>query len=393
MKLSRLLGERLDDIRDQNLYRRLRTVESEQGPWIELGGRLTLNLCSNNYLGLASHPRLKEAAVEAAREYGCGSGASRLICGTMSLHEALEGRLAAFKGAPAALVFNSGYMANLGIVTALMGKGDHVFSDELNHASLIDACRLSQAEVHVFRHNDVAALEAQLTALGSNPKGRQLIVVDTVFSMDGDIAPLPHILELSKQYDAHLMVDEAHSTGALGPGGRGAVAHFGLEGQVPIVMGTFSKALGGFGGYVVGPLELREYLINTSRGFIFTTALPPPVLASAAAAVDLLEEQPSLVTALQDNAHYLRSELQRIGYDTGASQSQIIPIIVGDAARTCEMSDLLLEEGVLATAIRPPTVADGTSRIRVSVIASHTKGDLSFAVAVFEKVGRHLGIL
>jgi predicted pyridoxal phosphate-dependent acyltransferase len=393
-QLNCLLREHLESLRERNLYRHLRTVQGEQDPWVELDGRRVLNLCSNNYLGLASHPRLKEAAAQAAYTYGCGSGASRLICGTMALHETLEHRIAKFKGADAALVYNSGYMANLGVIPPLVGKQDVVFSDELNHASVIDGCRLSRAMVRVFPHGDVDALERQLRELVADGKeGRRLIVVDGVFSMDGDIAPLPGIVEVARRYEAMLMVDEAHATGVLGPGGRGTVAHFGLEGHVPIVMGTLSKALGCLGAYVVGSQELREYLINTSRSFIFTTALPPPVLASAIAALDILEEQPSLVTTLQRNADYLRQGLEKLGYDTLTSQTQIMPVVIGDAARTCEMSGLLLQEGVLATAIRPPTVPEGTSRIRVSVIATHTWDDLDFALAAFEKAGRSLGIV
>ena len=387
------LRDRLEAIKERNLYRQLRTIQSEQGSWIEIDAKQVLNLCSNNYLGLASHPKLKEAAAQAAYTYGCGSGASRLICGTMALHETLEHHIAKFKGVEAALVYNSGYAANLGIIPSLVGNGDAVFSDELNHASLIDGCRLSRAAVSVFPHKDIDALEKQLQrATNHGNKSRRLIVIDTVFSMDGDIAPLPEIVELAKKYDAMLMVDEAHATGALGPGGKGAVAHFGLDGQVPIVMGTFSKAFGGFGAYVAGSQVLRDYLINTSRSLIFTTALPPTVLGSAIAAVKILQEQPSLVTTLQENARYLRQGLQQIGFDTGPSQTQIIPVILGDAARTLRMSELLLRHRVLATAIRPPSVPEGTSRIRVSVTAAHTHHDLDFALLAFEKAGRTLGI-
>ncbi|MBI2917846.1 MAG: 8-amino-7-oxononanoate synthase [Chloroflexi bacterium] len=388
------LRDSLDSLKQRDLYRRLKTITSEQGPWVELEGKRVLNLCSNNYLGLAAHPKVKEAAAQAAYEYGCGSGASRLICGNLYLHEALEQRLAAFKGTEAVLAYSTGYMANLGIISALVGRGDTVLSDELNHASIVDGCRLSRAEVRVYPHNDLGALEAQLHAtVAARPDFRRLIVVDAVFGMDGGLAPLPELVELAGRYDAMLMVDEAHATGCVGPGGRGLVAHFCLEGQVPVIMGTLGKALGSFGAFAAGSRLLREYLVNLSRSLIFTTGLPPSVPAGALAALDILEADPSLVATLQDNAAYLRHGLQRLGYDTLASQTQIMPIVIGDARRTVEMSRLLLESGVLATAIRPPTVPEGTSRIRVTVMANHTRQDLDFALAAFEKAGRKLGLI
>jgi 8-amino-7-oxononanoate synthase len=388
------IHRRLEGLREQHLYRRLRAVQGEQGSWVTLEGRPILNLCSNNYLGLTTHPQVKEAAARAARQWGCGSGASRLICGNLYLHEVLEQRLADFKRTEAALLYNNGYMANLGLISSLVGPGDFVFSDELNHASIVDGCRLSRAQVVVFKHNDLRELEEKLHhAIQTLPGGRRLIVVDGVFSMDGDLAPLPELVELAEKYESLLMVDEAHATGAIGPGGRGVVAHFGLEKRVPIIMGTLGKALGCFGAFAAGSQELREFLINTSRSFIFTTALPPTVIASVLAALDVLEADPSLVAKLQDNARYLREQLRKLGYNTLNSQTQIIPIVIGDAARTLELSQLLLEEGILATAIRPPTVPEGTCRIRVTVMATHTREDLDFALQVFETAGRRLGLL
>jgi 8-amino-7-oxononanoate synthase len=384
----------LENLKEKNLYRNLRTLESAQGPWVTLEGRQVLNLCSNNYLGLSSHPRVKEAAAESIREWGCGSGASRLICGNLSLHELLESRLAAFKGAEAALLYNSGYIANGGTISALVGREDFIFSDELNHASIIDGCRLSQGRVIVFPHNDLKALEEKLRwVLSSMPSARRLIVVDGVFSMDGDLAPLPDLVNLAEMYECLLMVDEAHATGVLGPGGKGVAAHFGVEKRIPIVMGTLSKALGCFGGFVAGSSDLVSFLINTSRSLIYTTALPPVVVATGLAALDVLDGDPSLPTKVQENGRYLRTRLNRLGYNTLTSETQIIPVVIGDAFRTLEMSRLLFKEGVFATPIRPPTVAEGTCRIRITVMATHTREDLDFAVMAFEKAGYSLGII
>jgi 8-amino-7-oxononanoate synthase len=388
------LQQHLENLKDKNLYRRLRTLESAQGPWVTLEGRQVLNLCSNNYLGLSSHPRVIEAAAEAIQQWGCGSGASRLICGNLSLHEVLENRLAAFKGTEAALLYSSGYTANGGIISALVGREDFVFSDELNHASIIDGCRLSQARVMVFPHNGMEALEDKLArAVSSNHSAKRLIVVDGVFSMDGDLAPLPDLVNLAERYESMLMVDEAHATGVLGPGSRGAAAHFGVEKRIPILMGTLSKALGCFGGFVAGSRELVSFLINTSRSLIYTTALPPVVVATGLAALDVLNSDPSLPVKVQENGQYLRSQLNRLGYNTLNSKTQIIPIVIGDASRTLEMSRLLLKEGVFATPIRPPTVPEGTCRIRITVMATHTRKDLDFAVGAFERAGHTLGVI
>src|SRR3990172_3475789 len=394
---SRVRGmfrERLDDIKGRGLYRCLRTVESAQGPWVKLEGRRVLNLCSNNYLGLAGHPAVIEAGARAMAEWGCGSGASRSICGNMAVHELLERRIAALKGTESALLYTSGYTANLGIISALVGKEDYVFSDELNHASLIDGCRLSQAKVTVFPHSDLDQLEQALRRTCERfPGGRRLIVVDGVFSMDGDLAPVTEITGLAEKFDSLLTVDEAHATGVLGPGGRGLVASLGLEKRVPVLMGTLSKALGSFGGFAAGNRELTEFLVNTSRSFIFTTGLPPASAACALAALDVLEQDTSLPFKVQENGAFLRQRLNTIGFNTLKSQTQIIPVVVGEAAGAVGMSQLLLERGVLATAIRPPTVPQGTSRIRATVMATHTRADLELAASAFEEAGRKVGII
>jgi 8-amino-7-oxononanoate synthase len=392
--MPEIFKQHLDQLKEKGHYRSLRVIHGEQGPWIELEGKQVLNLSSNNYLGMASHRKLKEASARAARSYGCGSGASRLICGTLELHEILENRLAQFMKTEAALVFNSGYAANVGIISSVVGKGDVIFSDEFNHASIVDGCRLSRAEVVIFPHNDMTALEEQISSsFRQDPRRRRLVVVDGVFSVDGDLAPLPELVRLANTYDALLMVDEAHATGTVGPGGRGALAHFGVEGKVHIIMGTLGKALGGFGAFAAGSRELIDYLINTSRSLIFSTALPPSVLASTLAALDVLEENPSLVAKVQENADYMRERLKALGYDVLSSHTPILPVMVGEAALSTEFSRLLLKEGVLAVALRPPTVSEGTSRIRVTVIATHTREDLAFSADVFEKVGQRLGII
>ncbi len=392
--MSRIFKQYLEGLKEKGLYRSLRVIHGEQGPWVELEGKRVLNLSSNNYLGMASHPRLKKASAHAVHDYGCGSGASRLICGTLELHEALEKRLATFMNTEAALLFNSGYAANVGIISSIVGKGDVVFSDELNHASIVDGCRLSRAEVVIFPHNDMNTLEEKISSsFRQDPDRRRLIVIDGVFSVDGDLAPLPDLVRLADTYDAVLMVDEAHATGTVGPGGRGALAHFGMEGKVHIIMGTLGKALGGFGAFAAGSRELINYLINTSRSLIYSTALPPSVLSSTMAALDVLEETPSLVEKVQENAGYMRERLTALGYDVLSSHTPILPVMIGEADLSTEFSGLLLKEGVLAVALRPPTVPEGTSRIRVTVMATHTREDLAFSVGVFEKVGRRLGII
>ena len=370
---------RLQEIRDRGLYRRLRCVSGPQGPRVLLDGRPVLLLCSNNYLGLADHPRVREAAAEAAMRYGAGSGASRLVSGNMTIHRRLEEQLTEFKQAETCLLFGSGFLANAGVVSALAREGDVVFSDALNHASIIDGCRLSRAETFVYDHCDMDHLEWGLR----EAEGRgSLIVTDGVFSMDGDVAPLPEIVELAQRYDARVMVDEAHGTGCVGPGGRGLVAACGLEDEVDVIVGTLGKALGSYGAYVLCDQQLAKYLINTARTLIFSTALPPPAVAAAMAALDLLREQPRRVEKLQRNARVLREALGESGMPIETGDTPIVPLIVGDAGAAVAASERALERGIFAQAIRPPTVAPGTSRLRLTVMASHTKSELRDAARV-----------
>jgi 8-amino-7-oxononanoate synthase len=376
--LSNDIEERLAEIKNRGLYRRLRSVSGPQGPRVLLDGKPVLLLCSNNYLGLADHPRVREAAAEAAMRYGAGSGASRLVSGNMTIHRRLEEQLAAFKHAEACLLFGSGYLANAGVVSALAREGDVVFSDELNHASIIDGCRLSKAETFVYDHGDTEHLEWGLR----QAEGRgSLIVTDGVFSMDGDVAPLERIVELGQRYDARVMVDEAHGTGAIGPEGRGSVAAAGLEDEVDVIVGTLGKALGSYGAYVCCDKPMAKYLINTARTLIFSTALPPPSVAAAMAALGLLREQPRRVEKLQRNAKVMRDALAAEGL-TVAGTTQIVPLVVGDATATVGASERALERGVFAQAIRPPTVPAGTSRLRLALMASHTKSELREAAKV-----------
>ena len=388
------MHSRLDALKRRHLLRQVETVDSGQGPWVVVKGRQLLNLSSNNYLGLATHPEVYAACVEAAQEYGCGAGASRLISGTLPLHETLQKRLAGFKGTQTALLYTSGYAANLAVIPALARSGDAVFGDELNHASIIDGCRLSGASYSTYPHRDVNALESALQHLDRQGyKGRRLVVTDTVFSMDGDLAPLPELVSVCEKYDALLMVDEAHATGCVGPGGRGVVAHYGFEERVPVAMSTLSKALGSFGAFVAGDETLHDYLVNVSRGFMFTTALPPPVVAASIAALDVLEREPHMVTRLQENGDYLRQALQGLGFNTMSSETQIVPVLVGDAAKALELARRLREAGVFVVAIRPPTVPPGASRIRASVMATHTREDLDFAIDAFHTVRCDMGIV
>jgi glycine C-acetyltransferase/8-amino-7-oxononanoate synthase len=373
------LQERLDELKELGLHRRLRMISGPQGPRVVLDGKPVLLLCSNNYLGLADHPRVREAAADAAMRWGVGAGASRLVCGNMTLHHRLEERLAEFKGTEAALLFGSGYLANVGVVQALAGKHRVVFSDALNHASIVDGCRLAGAETFVYDHGDVDHLEWGLR----QAEGRgALIATDGVFSMDGDVAPLQEIVELARRHGCRVMVDEAHGTGAFGPDGRGAVAEAGLEGEVDVIVGTLGKALGSYGAFVCCEQVTAQYLVNTARTLIFSTALPPMAVAAAQAALELLVEQPRRVERLQDNADVLRDELVREGFDVSGSSTQIIPLIVGDAATAVRVAEQALEMGVFASAIRPPTVPDGTSRLRLAVMASHSRQELRDAARV-----------
>jgi 8-amino-7-oxononanoate synthase len=377
--VSSEIEDRLAEIRNRGLYRRMRCVSGPQGPRVLLDGKPVLLLCSNNYLGLADHPRVREAAAEAAMRYGAGSGASRLVSGNMTIHRRLEEQLAGFEGSDACLLFGSGYLANAGVVAALAREGDVVFSDALNHASIIDGCRLARAETFVYRHLDTDHLEWGLR----HAEGRgSLIVTDGVFSMDGDVAPLPEIVELGHRYDARVMVDEAHGTGVLGPGGRGAVAAAELEDEVDLIVGTLGKALGSYGAYVCCDQQMAKYLINTARTLIFSTALPPPAVAAAIAALELLREQPRRVEKLQRNGAVLREALGESGMPVPAGDTPIVPLIVGDATDAVRASERALGRGVFAQAIRPPTVPAGSSRLRLAVMASHTKSELREAAGV-----------
>ncbi len=403
------ITEKLDRLKASGLYRTLRTIEGAQGPRVKIDGKEVILLCSNNYLGLADHPRLKEAAIKAIEKYGAGSGASRLVSGTMGLHHELEERIARFKGTEAALVFNSGYGANVSVIPALVGRGDTVFSDKLNHASIIDGCVLSRAEFKRYPHKDVDALERLLsgdsadstTSLcfvrksGTAPAGsRKLIVTDSVFSMDGDIAPLPEIIELAQRYGAMVMVDDAHATGVLGNTGKGSLEHFGLKSDDDIIqMGTLGKALGTFGAYISGSRELIDYLINKARGFIFSTSLPPSVLGSSVAAIDLVEDEPYLRQALWEKTWYLKKGFDSLGFDTMGSETPIIPVFVGDAVKSMEFSRRLMDEGIFVSGIRPPTVPEGKSRLRVTVMATHSYNDLDRAIEAFSKIGRELCLI
>jgi 8-amino-7-oxononanoate synthase len=377
------IAERLEDLRERGLYRRMRLVSGPQGPRVLLDGKPVLLLCSNNYLGLADHPRVREAAAEAAMRWGVGAGASRLVSGNMTVHRRLEEQLAEFKGREACVLFGSGYLANAGIVQALAREGDVVLSDSLNHASIVDGCRLAKARTFVYDHCDMDHLEWGLREAAGRAS---LIVTDGVFSMDGDIAPLPEIVELARQYDARVMVDEAHSTGALGPGGRGSVAAAALEDEVDVIVGTLGKALGSYGAYVCCDSAMAEYLVNSARTLIFSTALPPPAVAGAMAALEIVRSEPQRVDKLRRNSELLRSALEEQGLDTGESETQIVPLVIGDPGLTVDACERALGRGVFAQAIRPPTVPDGSSRLRLAVMASHRSAELRQAAEVLSAI-------
>ncbi|HEX9880691.1 MAG TPA: 8-amino-7-oxononanoate synthase [Candidatus Binatia bacterium] len=378
------IARELAQIRGQGLYRRLRRVEGPQGPFIRIDGREVLNLSSNNYLGLADHPALAAAARKALDRFGCGSGASRLISGNTILHEELEHSLGRWKGTEAALVFNSGYQANIGILSTLVGAGDIIFSDALNHASLIDGCRLSRAKIVVYPHLDVNRLESALRETAK--PGRKLIVTETVFSMDGDRAPLGDIVELAEKNGAMVMVDEAHATGVFGPSGAGVVEELGLSDRILVQMGTLGKALGGFGAYVAVPGNLRELLINRCRSFIFTTSLPPAVIAMALSAIEVAQTEPHRRAALQFNCRLLQDGLKSLAFSLGPTSSQILPLLIGEASTCMAFAEALLNHGVYAQGIRPPTVPPGTSRLRITPMASHTEEQLRRALAIFKEL-------
>jgi 8-amino-7-oxononanoate synthase len=382
------LSERLAELESSGLRRRLRRIDGPQGPEVLIDGQPVLLLCSNNYLGLADHPRLRRAAAEAALDLGTSAGASRLISGSMSIHAELESRLAAFEGTEAALLFGSGYLANTGTIAALAGRGEVVFSDQLNHASIIDGCRLSGAETFVYRHADTEHLEWGLRCAGGRAA---LIVTDGVFSMDGDLAPLGDLVELARRHRCRLMVDEAHATGCIGPGGRGSAAAAGVTDEVDVIVGTLGKALGGYGAYVCASREMTDFLINTARPFIFSTAPPPPAVAAAGAALDLLGERPALVDRLQVNAAALRDGLRAEGLEPIGAETQIVPLLVGEADDAMTLCERLLREGVFAQAIRPPTVPPGTCRLRLTTMATHRIADLRHAARLIGVAARDLG--
>lgn len=375
------IQDELQSLKSTSLYRQLRHVAGHQGSTLMVDGREVLNFSSNNYLGLANHPALGKAAIDAIERYGCGSGASRLISGNMTLHEELEMKLARLKGTEAALVFNSGFQANTGIIPTLVGDGDVVFSDALNHASIIDGCRLSRAKIVVYRHCDVDQLEDGLK--DAPRRSRKLIVTESLFSMDGDEAPLKQIVELSEKYGAMTMVDEAHATGVYEPDGAGLISRLGLHERVLVQMGTLGKALGGFGAYIAGSAALRELLINRCRSFIFTTSLPPAVMAMGIAAIELIRREPERRRALRNNCARVRDGLTRLGYSLGESRSQILPLMIGDADECMRLSDRLLDRGIFAQGIRPPTVPPGTSRLRITLMATHTSEQIDRALDVF----------
>jgi len=385
------LGSELETLKQQGLYRHLRILEGEQRPTTTFDHRQVVNLSSNNYLGLTTHPRLREAALEATRRYGVGSGSVRTIAGTMEIHMELEQRLADFKRTEAVVVFQSGFAANAGTVAAVLSKDDVVVSDELNHASIIDGCRLSKAAIKVFPHKDPDAARRVLKDLPASQ--RKLLISDGVFSMDGDVGALPELCALAEEFGCIMMVDDAHASGVFGKNGRGTIDHFNLHGRVDIQVGTLSKAIGSLGGYVAGNRTLIEFLYHRARPFLFSTSHPPAVAAACIAALDVLTEEPQIIERLWDNAHFFKSGLQALGFNTGLSESPITPVIVGDGALAMQLSDRLFQDGVFAQGIAYPTVARDKARVRTIVTATHTRQELQFALDVFGKVGRQLGII
>jgi glycine C-acetyltransferase len=385
------LAEQIDQLKAQGLFNTIRTVESAMDGHIVVDGRPVLNFCANNYLGLANHPRLKEAAKRAIDQYGIGPGAVRTIAGTMTLHVELERRLAEFKGVDAVITLQSGFTANLATIPALVGKGDAIFSDRLNHASIIDGCRLSGAEIIAYNHNDVDDLRQRITErMGYT---RRLIISDGVFSMDGDIAPLPELYAVAQQYECLLMVDDAHGEGVMGKGGRGIVDHFGLHGKVDIEIGTMSKAFGVVGGIVAGKQVIIDWLRQRGRPFLFSSAMTVPDVAACLEAVDILEHSDELVKRLWSNAEMFKREMQKLGFDIGHSATPIVPVMLGEAVLAQQFSRYLLEKGVFAMAIGYPTVPHGKARIRVMNTAAHSQDDLEQALAAFESVGKALGVI
>lgn len=386
------IQKELKNLKSNGLYNNIRTVGSAQGAWLTVDGRQVLNFCSNNYLGLANHPRLIAYAKKILDEYGIGPGAVRTIAGTMAIHRELEKRVAAFKHSDAAISFQSGFVANLATIAALVGKEDAIFSDELNHASIIDGCRLSGARIIRYNHCDPLHLE-QVIKENEGSYRRALIVTDGVFSMDGDIAPLDRLYEIANAYDILLMVDDAHGEGVLGKGGRGIVDHFNLHGKVDIEVGTFSKAFGVVGGVVSGNADVVEWLTQRGRPFLFSSAVTPPDVAACIAAIDLLEESTALVDMLWSNGAYFKKEMNSMGFGTGKSQTPITPVMLGEAQLAQDFSKRLFERGIFATSIGYPTVPQGKARIRVMISAAHSKDDLDKGLAEFKTVGKELGVI
>jgi glycine C-acetyltransferase len=386
------LGEQLETWRQAGTYQRLRVLESPCEPVSRVDGREVINLASNNYLGLADHPKLVEAAIAASKKYGAGSGAVRTISGTMSIHMELERRIAQFKHTEACVVFQSGFAANAGTVSAILTPEDHIISDALNHASIIDGCRLSRAKIHVFAHRDTAAAGKILDDL-AGASGRKLLITDGVFSMDGDIGPLPALVQIAESHGAIMMIDDAHSSGVLGRNGRGTVDHFGLHGRVDIQVGTLSKAVGVLGGYVCGSRDLIEFLYHRARPFLFSTSHPPGVAAACLAAFEILENEPDRIEKLWDNTRYFKGTLKDAGFDTGESETPITPIMVGEAKMAHAFSGALFENGLFATGIGFPTVPEGKARVRTIVTATHTREMLDRAAEILTQVAKKMGVL
>ena len=391
------LSDELNTLKQKGTYFKLRVLEDEQAAVCHFDGRKVINLASNNYLGLTTHHKLREAALAATRKYGVGSGAVRTIAGTMKIHVELEENIARFKGVEACVVFQSGFTANAGTVSSFLGKDDYIISDELNHASIIDGCRLSRAKILVFRHKDVAHAEEQLASVANLP-GKKLLISDGVFSMDGDIGPLPGLCDAAEKYGAIMMVDDAHSSGVLGRNGRGTIDHFGVHGRVDIQVGTLSKAIGALGGYVCGTRDFIEYLYHRARPFLFSTSHPPAVAASCIAAFEVLENEPELIERLWSNTRFFKKELGLLGFNIGgittpASETPITPIVIGDGRATMDFSKVIFEEGVMGTGIAFPTVPEGKARVRTIVTATHTEAELSQALEVLGKVGKRMGLI
>jgi glycine C-acetyltransferase len=391
------LSDQLNELKSKGTYFKLRVLEDEQEPVSTFDGKKVINLASNNYLGLATHPKLRQAALEATRKYGVGSGAVRTIAGTMKIHMELEEKIARFKNVEACVVFQSGFAANAGTVSAILGKEDFIISDELNHASIIDGARLSRAKILVFRHKDIAHAEEQLASVKDQP-GRKLLITDGVFSMDGDVGPLPALCDLAEKYGAIMMVDDAHASGVLGRNGRGTIDHFNVHGRVDVQVGTLSKAIGALGGYVCGSRDLIEFLYHRARPFLFSTSHPPSVAATCIAAFEVLEQEPERIEKLWENTRFFKKELGRLGFNIGgantpASETPITPIIVGEGRLAMEFSRELFQEGVLGTGIAFPTVPEGKARIRTIMTATHTREQLEKALETLQRVGRKMKII